>query len=67
MTYRERKMWSPNELAKELGVDKETVRRWLRNGHIRGVKPGGRLGHWLIPNSEIERLLAEKEYFDAGH
>lgn len=45
------------EAARQLDCATETVRRWLREGRIAGVRPGGdRLG-WRVPQSEIDRLL----------
>ena len=45
------------ETAARLRTTPETIRRWLRSGKLRGVRPGGtRLG-WRIPEAEIARLL----------
>lgn len=33
---------TPKQLARLLGVDATTVRRWLRGGRLRGYKVGGR-------------------------
>lgn len=41
------------QVAEELRVHRETVRRWLREGRFRGaVQPGGR--HWRIPRSALD-------------
>jgi excisionase family DNA binding protein len=46
------------EAAERLRTTEETIRRWLRSGHLRGVRPGGtRLG-WRIPESELRRIIA---------
>jgi excisionase family DNA binding protein len=46
------------EVAARLRSNPETVRRYLRSGKLRGVRPGGtRLG-WRIPVSELDRFLA---------
>ena len=48
------------EVARLLGVTKPTVRDWLRDGKIRGVKVGidtARRYRWRIPRSEVERLI----------
>ncbi|WP_353301078.1 helix-turn-helix domain-containing protein [Thermus thermophilus] len=45
---------TPEELARALRVDPETVRRWLREGQVRGQK-AGRL--WRVPWEEGVRLL----------
>lgn len=36
----------PKEAARKLGVSEGTVRRWLRDGVIKGTKVGGT---WLVP------------------
>ena len=45
------------EVAAHLRVNPETVRRWLRQGHIRGALLGGDRAGYRIPASEVERLL----------
>ncbi len=45
------------EAAKRLDLNPETVRRWLREGKLRGVLVGGTRGGYRIPESEIERVL----------
>jgi excisionase family DNA binding protein len=49
---------TPEELARALRVDPETVRRWLREGQVRGQKVG-RL--WRVPWEEGVRLLGGEE------
>ena len=44
------------EVAARLKVNRETVRRWLRSGVIRGTLLGDRAG-WRIPASEVQRLM----------
>lgn len=44
----------PEEIAEKLSVQADSVRHWLRNGLITGVKLG-RI--WRIPEKEIERFL----------
>jgi excisionase family DNA binding protein len=51
-------MLTVEEVAKRIRTSEATVRRWLREKKLRGVRPGGtRLG-WRIPASEVERLLS---------
>jgi excisionase family DNA binding protein len=51
-------MLTVGEVAKRVRTSEATVRRWLREKKLRGVRPGGtRLG-WRIPASEVERLLS---------
>jgi excisionase family DNA binding protein len=56
MADRERVL-TVSEAAQRIRTSEATVRRWLREKKLRGVRPGGtRLG-WRIPESEVERLL----------
>ncbi len=45
---------SVQEVAKRLGKDEETIRRWLRSGKLRGRKIG-RLH--FVTEAEVERML----------
>jgi excisionase family DNA binding protein len=45
------------EVARELKVSAETVRRWLRAGRLRGVLLGGDKAGYRIPSAELERFL----------
>ena len=48
-----------DDVASHLRSNPETIRRYLRSGRLRGVRPGGpRLG-WRIAKSEVERFLRE--------
>ena len=44
------------EVARRLRVTPETVRRWLRDGELRGVRFSDR-GGWRVLSSEVERKL----------
>jgi len=49
----------PREACKHLGISFITLKRWIYSGRIRAVKtPTGR---WMIPESEIERIISGKE------
>lgn len=49
------------QVAAEFGATKATIQRWCREGKIAAVKPGGdRLGY-LIPRSEVERMMTPKQ------
>jgi excisionase family DNA binding protein len=48
-------MVRPDEVAKILGVPSSTIRRWLREGKIRGVQISRT---WLIPKEEVNRILS---------
>ena len=49
-----KKVYTVSEFAKELGIPQSSVRRWLKKGELRGTKMGKK---WLIPASEIDRLV----------
>ncbi|OBB95919.1 hypothetical protein A5782_05595 [Mycobacterium sp. 852002-40037_SCH5390672] len=46
-----RNEFDPKTVAKLIGVEQDTVRKYLRLGTMRGRKVGDR---WLVPLSEIE-------------
>jgi excisionase family DNA binding protein len=46
---------SVNELNKVTGVTVSTIRKWLRDGDMKGVKAGKR--KWLIPIAEVKRIV----------
>jgi excisionase family DNA binding protein len=47
-----------NEVAAQLRIKPETVRRWLRADKIRGALPGGDKMGYRIAGSEVTRLLS---------
>ena len=49
-----KKVYTVSEFSKDLSVPQSSVRRWLKSGELRGTKMGKK---WLIPASEIERLV----------
>ena len=53
-TPKTKKVYTVSEFSRELGVPQSSVRRWLKSGELRGTKMGKK---WLIPASEIERLV----------
>ena len=46
------------DVAKRLKVNNETIRRWLRQGRLRGVLLGGNKMGYRIPESELRRLMS---------
>ena len=49
----------PREACRRLGISFITLKRWIYSGKIRAVKtPTGR---WMIPESEIERIISGRE------
>ncbi|PZS04494.1 MAG: DNA-binding protein [Chloroflexi bacterium] len=47
------------QVADYLQIHPETVRRWLRDGALRGVNLGGVAG-WRIQHAELERFIEER-------
>jgi len=47
------------EFAEQIGVDRNTVSRWVKSGKVKGTKKGpfpGKTSPILIPISELERV-----------
>jgi len=49
------------EVAERLRLGEETVRRWLRQGKLRGTKLGPTSAGYRIPESEVQRILKGDE------
>ena len=47
--------YKTTEVARILGVNRKTVWRWVKEGKIKAVQLMGNL--WVIPESEVRRLL----------
>lgn len=52
------------EFAERVRAAPETVRRWLRQGKLRGVRPGGTKLGYRIRESEIHRVMEEHVPYD---
>jgi excisionase family DNA binding protein len=52
------RMLTVREVAEQLRVSTETVRRWLRDGKLHGLWLSDRAG-WRIPASELDRFIQE--------
>jgi excisionase family DNA binding protein len=46
-----------DEVAERIRVSKETVRRLLRSGELRGMRPGSAKMGWRIPESAVATWL----------
>lgn len=46
-----------SEVAKLLRVDRSTVSRWLKKGHIHGAIRADRAGQWRIPLESYDKLI----------
>lgn len=53
---------SVEEVAARLSVHRETVRRWLRTGELRGYRLGFR-GGWRIPEEELRRFIRSRQNY----
>jgi excisionase family DNA binding protein len=47
------------DIAEEVGVGVESVRRWMRRGDLPAVKMGR---HWRVPRPVWERFLSTGEW-----
>ncbi len=47
---------TPEEAADRLQVSLSTIKRWLRNGSLKGVKPGGKV--WRVEEKSLEQFIA---------
>lgn len=47
------------EVAARLKVSEETVRRWLRDGHLRGRRIGSTRAGWRVLESELRRFIED--------
>ncbi len=54
MAAPEEQFLSTEEVAERLQVDEQTVRRWIKSGKLKAVKPGR---EWRIPPAAFEALL----------
>jgi excisionase family DNA binding protein len=52
----EEKLLTVREVAERLRVNPETVRRWLRQGRLKGALMGGDRGGYRISENEVERV-----------
>lgn len=48
------KIYTPEKVAELLSVHKETVRRWLRNGELKGIKINTA---WRITQEQLDEFL----------
>ncbi len=54
----EQRLLTVREVAERIRSSPETVRRWLRQGKLRGIRPGGTKLGYRVPESELQRFLA---------
>lgn len=51
-----RKLLTPEQAAEILSLSVRTIKGWLREGKLKGVKIGTR-GDWRIEESELEKFI----------
>lgn len=59
--YMVKPFYSPTEFGRFIGVSRQTIVRWAQEGIIKALQKGGKGAVWLIPHSEIERLIEESD------
>ena len=57
----EQRLLTVREVAERIRSSPETVRRWLRQGKLHGFRLGGTKLGYRVPESELERFLAESD------
>lgn len=50
-------IYTPEEVAEILDVAPTTIRKWLRNGHLKGFRPG-RL--WRISEEQLQEFIKRR-------
>ena len=54
----ERLLWNVGDFARKVGVDRKTVRRWIRARKLAAVRLPN--GYFRIAASEYDRFLSQK-------
>jgi excisionase family DNA binding protein len=49
------------EVAERIRSSPQTVRRWLRQGRLRGFRPGGTKLGYRVRESDLQRFLSESD------
>lgn len=57
----EQRLLTVREVAERIRSSPETVRRWLRQGKLRGFRPGGTKLGYRVPESELQRFLQQQQ------
>ena len=53
------RLMTVEEVAEQLGVNLDTVRRWIRNKELEAIDLGGRAGY-RITESDLEKFINER-------
>ncbi len=59
-----KEFYTVRETAERLGVSKATVRNWCYSGILKATQQNGFNTLWLIPASEIQRMLECAERYE---
>lgn len=54
------KLLTLDEVAEQLSVNVETVRRWVRNGELEAIDLGGRAGY-RVAISALEKFIRDRK------
>jgi excisionase family DNA binding protein len=57
----EQRLLTVREVAERIRSSPETVRRWLRQGKLRGFRPGGTKLGYRVPESELQRFIRRSQ------
>ncbi len=52
------KLLTPAQVAEALNLSVRTIKGWLRDGKLKGVKIGTR-GDWRVKESDLEKFIKE--------
>lgn len=50
-----RKMYTPQEVANILGIDRRTIYRWLEEGKVKATRVGKRF--WRVTAEDLQELM----------
>ena len=57
----EQRLLTVREVAERLRSSPETVRRWLRQGKLRGFRPGGTKLGYRVPEDELQQFIRRSQ------
>lgn len=61
------KFMTVSEVAKQLAVNPETVRRWLRTGRLKGFSMGSDKAGWRVRASDLADFVESLEQSTVRH
>ena len=54
------RMYTVPEVAEQLRVHEQTIRSWLRDGTLDGIRLGGTKAGWRISSSAVQQYLERR-------